>query len=153
MEVADPVERPIVGGLCFAMREVAPDGAGGFLVEPSPTIYDWVQLDDGRQGFHTRPEYERDAVIRVAGTGSACILIHRSVFERIAETNGNTWYSPVFNKSVNATISEDLSFCTRAGALEIPVHVHTGVRTTHMKNVWLDERIFDRLENLPRSDA
>lgn len=153
MEAADPVERPIVGGLCFSMREEAPDGAGGFLVEPSPTIFDWVQLPDGRQGFHARLDYERDAVTRVAGTGSACILIHRSVFEKIAEANGNCWYSPVFNTSVNATISEDLSFCTRAGALDIPIHIHTGVRTTHMKPLWLDERVFDRLERLPRADA
>jgi hypothetical protein len=33
----------------------------------------------------------------------------------------------------------------RATALEIPVHVHTGVRTTHLKHLWLDERIYDRL--------
>ena len=43
---------------------------------------------------------------------------------------------------------EDLSFCMRANALEIPVHVHTGVKTTHLKHLWLDERIYDRLARL-----
>jgi hypothetical protein len=36
-------------------------------------------------------------------------------------------------------LSEDLSLCLRAGALDIPVHVHTGVKTTHQKTLWLAE--------------
>jgi hypothetical protein len=35
--------------------------------------------------------------------------------------------------------SEDLSFCMRAGALDIPVHVHTGVQASHHKPIWLAE--------------
>src|SRR5262249_61075496 len=35
--------------------------------------------------------------------------------------------------------SEDLSMCLRAGALNIPIHVHTGVQTTHQKTLWLAE--------------
>jgi hypothetical protein len=36
-------------------------------------------------------------------------------------------------------ISEDLSFCVRANALSIPIHVHTGIPTTHAKRLWLSE--------------
>jgi hypothetical protein len=36
-------------------------------------------------------------------------------------------------------MSEDLSLCLRAGALGIPVHVHTGVKTSHQKALWLAE--------------
>jgi hypothetical protein len=36
-------------------------------------------------------------------------------------------------------VSEDLSMCMRAGSLDIPVHVHTGVRTTHQKTLWVAE--------------
>ena len=36
-------------------------------------------------------------------------------------------------------IGEDLSFCASRGALGIPVYVHTGVQTTHLKRVWLAE--------------
>jgi hypothetical protein len=36
-------------------------------------------------------------------------------------------------------MGEDLSFCMRAGSLGIPVHVHTGVKTTHLKQLWLSE--------------
>jgi hypothetical protein len=30
--------------------------------------------------------------------------------------------------------------------MSIPVHIDTGVKTTHLKQLWLDERIYDRLE-------
>ena len=148
VEAADPTDRPIMGGLCFAMREVGIDQAGGYLVQPAPTIFDWTKYPNGQQGFTTRTEYEKDTVTLCAGTGSAFLIIHRSVLEQVKAEYGPSWYSPVFNSSLNMTISEDLSFCTRAGALGIPVHIHTGVRTTHLKQVWLDERLYDRLDKL-----
>ena len=144
MEVADPETAPIVGGLCFMQREVGVDGTGGYLVEPAPTLFDW--FDNGeQQGFTVRRDYDRDTLVRVAGTGSAFVLIHKSVFQKIEAEYGPTWYSPIYNHSTGTWISEDLSLCTRATALEIPIHVHTGVRTTHLKHLWLDERIYDRL--------
>jgi hypothetical protein len=152
LEAADPEERPIMGGLCFAMREVGVDNAGGYLVQPTTTIFDWVKLDNGQQGFWTRHDYEKDTVTLCAGTGSAFLIIHRSVFEKIRDEYGSSWYSPVFNHSTQSTISEDLSFCSRAGALGIPIHVHTGVRTTHLKQVWLDERVYDRLERIGHNE-
>jgi hypothetical protein len=36
-------------------------------------------------------------------------------------------------------VSEDLSFCIRAGAMGFPIYVHTGVKMTHMKTLWLSE--------------
>lgn len=148
LAAADPVERPIMGGLCFANREIGIDGIGGYLVQPAPTIFDWVKMENGQQGFYTRVDWERGEVTQCAGTGSAFLIIHRSVFEKIAAEYGNTWYSPVWNKTLNTSISEDLSFCSRAGALSIPVHVHTGVSTSHLKFAWIDERFYDRLARL-----
>ena len=149
MRAANPETAPIVGGLCFMQREVGVDGVGGYLIEPAPTLFDWY--DNGQQqGFTVRRDYERDKMLRVAGTGSAFLLIHKSVFERIEAEYGPTWYSPIYNHSTGTWISEDLSLCTRATALEIPIHVHTGVRTTHLKHLWLDERIYDRLALIER---
>lgn len=141
MEVADPVERPIVGGLCFSQRETHADGMGGWRAQATPTIYDWVQAGD-QQGFAVHWDYERDTVQLCAGTGSACILIHRSVFERIAAKFGPAWYNRVPNASIGEITSEDLSFCMHAGAVGIPVHVHTGVKTNHQKLLWLSEQDF-----------
>jgi hypothetical protein len=138
MEVADPVERPIVGGLCFTQRETAEDGMGGWRTAAAPTIFDWLHLE-GQQGYAIRWDYPLDTVTRCAGTGSACILIHRSVFERMFKQYGAAWYDRAYNPSMKKETSEDLSFCMRALALDIPVHVHTGVKTSHMKKVWLSE--------------
>jgi len=144
MDAADPETAPIMGGLCFMNREVGVDGVGGYLVQPAPTIFDWY--DDGeRRGFTVRRDYERDSVLACAGTGSAFVLIHKSVFQRIESEYGQAWYSPVRNPTTDSWISEDLSMCARANALEIPVHVHTGVKTSHLKHMWLDERLFDRM--------
>lgn len=146
---ADPVERPIVGGLCFMNRELGPDGYGGMLVQPVPTIFDWWKNEVGG-GFEARRDYERDTLLQVAGTGSACILIHRNAFVNLADKYGMSWYSPVQSTIDGMWLSEDLSFCMRAAACEIPVHVHTGVKTTHYKHMWLDERLCDRIERLEK---
>lgn len=148
MAVADPVERPVVGALCFAQRETGPDGLGGWLVQPSPTIFDWTTYDD-HAGYVARQEYSRDTVTQIAGTGSACILIHRSVFERVQERFGMVWYSRIPNPSVGEWTSEDLSFCMRLQECKIPVFLHTGVKTSHKKTIYVDERVYDRLPPPP----
>jgi hypothetical protein len=84
-------------------------------------------------------DYPVNALVDVAATGSACILIHRSVFEAIREEYGDTWYDRVPNPYVGELHGEDISFCLRAGALGFPVHVHTGIRTTHLKHIWLSD--------------
>lgn len=138
MAAADPAERPIVGALCFSQRETDPDGVGGWRTAATPTIFDWATLGE-QSGFAVRWDYPRDTVVKCAGTGSACVLIHRGVFERIEKEIGACWYTRLPNPSTGQLISEDLSLCVRAGALGIPVYVHTGVRTTHAKRVWLTE--------------
>lgn len=148
-EHAHPETAPIVGGLCFMMREVGPDGVGGMLVQPAPTIFDWITDNDkGVAGYTVVRDYPRDQLMQCAATGSAFILIHKSVFQKIEAEYGQAWYSPVRNSTSGQWISEDLAFCMRANALELPVHVHTGIKTTHLKHVWLDERLSDRLDYL-----
>jgi hypothetical protein len=139
LAAADPVSRPIVGALAFTQREEESDGMGGWRCRATPTVFDWAKLDDGQMGFAVRWGYPHDMLTRCAGTGSACILIHRSVFERVEERYGRSWYDRVPNVSMGQVISEDLSFCLRAGTLGIPVHVHTGVKTSHQKTLWLAE--------------
>lgn len=143
LEAADPAERPMVGGLCFSMREDKPDGMGGWRTVPTPTVFDWANID-GQMGYAVRWDYKPNVLTRVAGTGSACLLIHRSVFETVAERHGPVWYDRVPNTSTGQLISEDLSFCLRTQALQIPLFVHTGVRTTHQKPVWVADEDYWR---------
>lgn len=143
LEVADPVERPIVGALCFAQRERHTDGMGGYRCTPASTVFDWVSLESG-MGFLGRAQYPVNTLVRAAGTGAACILIHRSAFEKIRNEHGPIWYDRIKNPTTRDVqrMGEDLSFCLRAGALNIPIFVHTGVKTTHYKNFWLGEQDF-----------
>lgn len=136
---ADPVDRPIVGGLCFAQQEYTGDGLGGYRTRACPTLYQWVQVGDGQEGFTAWHDYPRDQLVPVAGTGSACILIHRGVLEKVADQYGPNWYSRMVNPSTQQLISEDLSFCAKAAAVGFPVHVDTGVKTSHLKPIWLAE--------------
>lgn len=140
---ADPTERPIVGALAFMNRELEPNQTGGFHVMPAPTIFDWQVDHDGHEGFTVRWDYERDTLTRCWGTGSACILIHRSVLVRMRTEYGDTWYDPLRNPSTGELLSEDLSFCGRAAMLDIPVHVDTRAKTTHLKHLWLDETHYE----------
>lgn len=143
VEAADPAERPVMGALTFANREVDNDGMGGRRALAAPVILHWTHVGD-EAGFDTRWDYPRDTVVRCDGVGAACVLIHRSVFERVAERYGPNWYTRTVNPSTGEMISEDLSFCARMMALEIPVHVHTGVPTTHAKWFWLAEEDYWR---------
>lgn len=148
LEVAHPTRAPLVGGLCYMNRELGPDGYGGMIVQPMPTIFQWAEVttDAGTAtGFSTMRDYPRDSLVQVAATGSAFVLIHRSLLEQVEQSYGACWYSPVYNDSAGVWLSEDLSLCARAGALEIPMYVHTGVKTTHHKHLWLDERLYDRI--------
>ncbi len=138
---ADPEKRPVVGALCFAQREIAHDGMSGFIAVPRFTIMDWVDQPDGTQKFMGRTTYPINSLVPCAGTGAACILMHRSVFERIKEEHGPTWYNRI--RGTDGTLlGEDTSFCVRVGALGFPIYVDTAIKTSHLKNIWLQERDF-----------
>jgi GT2 family glycosyltransferase len=143
VDAADPAARPIIGALCFAWRETATDGTSGFRCEPAPTIFDWVEVKDGASGFLGRRDYPINQLVQCAGTGAACILIHRTVLERVHEKY-RTWYERVPNPDLGQLTGEDLSFCLRAGSLGFPIHVHTGIKTTHHKELWVGERDYWR---------
>lgn len=138
VEAADPVERPVVGALCFGLRQVEPDELGGWRTAPFPTIYDWGEDSRGLPGFGVRARYPRDTVTRCAATGAACLLVHRDVAGKLRAEHGDHWFDPVRYQD-GRPLSEDLSFCYRLARADVPLYVHTGVRTTHAKQVWVGE--------------
>jgi hypothetical protein len=82
-------------------------------------------------------------MFQVAGTGTACLLIHKSVFERMRDIQLPTRSKPGFNSAFpwfqetehdGGPVGEDLTFCWRAGLLGIPVYVFTGVQLGHIKD-------------------
>jgi GT2 family glycosyltransferase len=126
---ADPLERPLVGALCYGQ-----DPSGG---DPLPVLYELVE-EAGQPVFARLVSWPEDSCVRVAATGAACLLMHRTALERVAAASGDK-AAPWFRESIlgGALTGEDLTFCLRAGAAGIPVHVHTGVQAGHVKPVML----------------
>jgi hypothetical protein len=142
LEVASAEERPVVGALAFSWKELGPDGMGGYRCAPRPVILDWQTVGE-ESGFMGRSTYPVNSLVQCGATGSATILVHRSVLERMRKEFGDNWYSRTPNPSTGGNLmGEDVSFCVRLGALGIPVYVHTGVRTSHHKDVWVSEADF-----------
>jgi hypothetical protein len=54
---------------------------------------------------------------------------------------GGGWFDRLRGTD-GSLLGEDISFCIRAGAAGFPIHVDTGVRTTHHKHLWLGEGDF-----------
>lgn len=136
---ADPVSRPVVGGLAFACKS---DGAGDFFARryrAQPTIYHMAEVD-GDYGFVPMFDYPADSVLEVDATGAACLLVHRSALQTVRDRYGDTWFDHAPKPSGQGFFGEDLSFCIRLKGAGIPMHVDTGVKTTHDKGgVFLDE--------------
>lgn len=142
VEAADPTERPVVGALCFGLKETSPDGMQGWTTRPFPTLYQWARRPDGETGFLAVDSYPVNTLVKVAGTGAACLLVHRSAAEKV-RAEGDEWFEQTRYPS-GMKVSEDLSFCYRLARAGVPVHVHTGVRTSHHKSIWLGEADFWR---------
>jgi glycosyltransferase involved in cell wall biosynthesis len=146
LEVADPVERPIVGGLAFIEGEYSHDGRGGLGSSLSPTLYDWTWAEpkSGMPGAYKmlpRDRWEPGEVTRVGATGTGFLLTHRTVYEKISrwlvenEAPPHIWFERIPGPD-GERCGEDISFCMRAHQLDMPVYVHTGVTTTHQKTIW-----------------
>ena len=136
MGAAHETERPIIGGLCFANWEVGADGMLGHRTIPRPTIY--ADADGRYRGVEWFPV---NKLVRTAATGSACVLIHRSVLEKVKAKFGEVWYDRITSKH-SVLLGEDVSFCERATACGVPLFVHTGARTNHAKTSWISEMDF-----------
>lgn len=139
VEVADPVERPVVGALCFGLQQVITDEMGGYLTKPFPTVYDWRTNPDGKSGFAIRWDYPQNTVTRVSATGAAFLLIHRGVLEKLRADGGDTWFNRASLPDDPRILGEDMAFFGRLARAGIPAWVHTGVRTTHLKQLWVSE--------------
>lgn len=149
IDAADNGTHPIVGALCFAWRETGSDGMGGFRHVPRPTILDWFEHEDGVKRFTGRITYPPNSMVRCSATGAACMVIHRRVFEKLASSGltasraggAPSWYGRVVGTD-GSLLGEDVSFGVRCMAAGIPTWVHTGIKTTHQKTIYVAEEDF-----------
>jgi hypothetical protein len=127
-----------MGALCFSIQN-------GY--KACPTIY--VPRDDGKVGRVF--EYPRNTLMNGIFTGTGCMLIHRSVFEKMRDAkreDGRVMFPKPYEWFHNTQlgdlpVGEDITFCIRAAALNIPIHVHTGIKCGHEKPFIVDEEMYD----------
>lgn len=164
---ASAKERPVVGGLCFAVRR---DGGvdGDTFAEGRvclPTVYVWREFPD-RAGFQVVEDYPRGELVLASATGAAFLLAHRSALVKVRDAENaraaaasalaghdvvaERWFDRVQHVMhddngrvvFHTTFSEDMSFCIRLAGADVPVYVHTGVKTCHDKG----GRFYDEAE-------
>jgi len=135
LETAHDKERPVVAGLVFAGFGIE----GAPYPKPVPAIF-----QDAPEGFLPLYKYDKDSVFEIDAAGTGCLLIHRSVLEKMRETadaNQGTDWCWFWDGPVDGNwIGEDLLFCRRIRALSFPIYVNTGAILPHQKSYWLDER-------------
>jgi cephalosporin hydroxylase len=118
--------------------EAAYDGMGGWRRTIVPTMYKMGTDSKGAPSFCYYGDYEDDTVTEVAATGGAFILIHRSALEKLRAEHGDHWFDQIYDHAGDI-VGEDIAFCGRLLKAGIIPAVHTGVKTTHHKEVWLAE--------------
>lgn len=144
LAVADSQERPVVGGLAFGYTPTQ-DGmheANGHLRFPFPTIYDLRETDEGEVGFRVRWGYQAAVPQPCDATGAAMLVMHRSVLEAVREKHGDNWFTRTQHPRAKDRWGEDTSFCIRVRTLGLPVFVHAGVRTSHLKPIYVSESTY-----------
>lgn len=121
---------PVVAGLCFAAWP-----SDGPYPRPIPCAYDYT---DG--SFVPIATIEPRGLHQVDGVGTGSLLVHRDVLQSMrddAEPGYENWCwfadGPIGD---GRWLSEDLTFCKRLAARNVPVHVHTGAVFPHHKSHW-----------------
>jgi GT2 family glycosyltransferase len=129
---ADPAERPVVGALCFSQNH---EGRASYS-----TMYDLTEPEPGRLAFARRSQWPENECVPVSATGAACLLMHRDALGKVQASTGDIaapWFRETPIGAPLALMGEDLTFCLRCAAAEIPIYVHTGIKVGHMKTTML----------------
>lgn len=134
INAAHDKERPVVSGLVFA----AFDAHKHLYPKPLPAIF-----QDVPEGFLPLFKYDKNSLFQIDACGTGCVLIHRSVLEKMREmadpNQGPDWCWFWDGPIEGNWISEDLLFSRRIRQLGFPIYVHTGAVLPHQKSYWLSE--------------
>lgn len=136
LEHANPDTVPILGGLAFAQRKGPERGLGARWFDHVPTVYRWVELPHVA-GAVPIANYPKDSLVKVDATGAAFLMIHRTALEGMRGPEPLPWFADTIYKGT--IFGEDITFCRRAIEAGYPVHVHTGIQTSHAKLAYIDE--------------
>ena len=138
LEAADSKERPVMSALIFAAFMENNE------MKPVPAIFEMNE----KYGMQPYYHYPKDSVVEVFSAGTGCLLIHRSVLQKLrdvgSEQYGADWCwfqdGPIQG---NLWLSEDLMFSYRLQQAGIPIHAHTGAVIPHHKGLWISEKHYE----------
>ena len=134
INTAHDKERPVVSGLVFA----AFDAHKHLYPKPLPAIF-----QDVPEGFLPLFKYDKNSVFEIDACGTGCVLIHRSVLEKMREmadpNQGPDWCWFWDGPIEGNWISEDLLFSRRIRQLGFSIYVNTGAVLPHQKSYWLSQ--------------
>ena len=135
---ADAEDRPIISGLYFAVNDT-----GELYPLPMPVIY----MRNAEHSFHVITHYPENTVIQIDGAGAGFMLVHRSVFEKIAKNAGpeyldRCWFRDYPLRDGDGWFGEDLYFCNKANEAGFSMFCHTGAVSPHIKSYAVTEAHF-----------
>lgn len=130
LAIADPVARPVVGGVYLA------DGGWPLAFKRSENFYHPMEIPETGLDLGV-PE----RVFPVDGLGAGCLLVHFSVLAAIHRKWPRQYrFTPCFAEVElpnGQVLGEDLSFCWRVTELGLPVYGILGLGLGHVKTrVW-----------------
>lgn len=136
VNLADRRTAPAISGLYFAAN-FSEDQE----LQPVPLIF----VNDPELGIQPYFDYPHNKVVEIYAAGTGCLMIHRSVLERLRELGeeayGRDWAwfmdGPIGG---NKWLSEDLVFCDRINQAGFKMFAHTGAVLPHHKSIWLVEK-------------
>jgi hypothetical protein len=132
----DAKERPMVTGVYFTT-----DTPEEPLMVPMPTVFDFVDNEDGGFGLKRVHPLPENKLIQIGAAGMGFILMHRSVVERIRAVLPD---AQLFMEMGRGTkfIGEDIYFFALCEKAEVPLFCHTGATAPHMKRFSFDEHYY-----------
>jgi hypothetical protein len=134
LDAADPVERPIISGLYFGYVKTNLDSGGLAPV--------WMKKHG--DGYRTLIDSDvkalNDTLVEIDSAGMGFMLIHRSVFETMAEMPNFKWTQWFgrqileHDRGIMGRYGEDIAFCRRAQQCGFKIYGHTGIVIDHIKS-------------------
>lgn len=129
-------DQHIVGGYCMSVWQMI--GTAELFTAPTLFVWDDDAKDQRRMTDDeiTQRIAKDGSLVQVDATGAGFLLIHRKVFEDIADMDGNdneifTWFED--RELERNPFSEDITFCMRAIECGYSINVDTDVRIYHRK--------------------
>lgn len=139
----EEIDADIIGALCY--RRSAPHQPTMFMRE-GPTSGGYNYLEDWEPG-----------IIEVDATGMAFVIIHKRVFERIADTPMPSYdtrmhLGPAGFFTWEGVIGEDLRFCQNAKDVDCRIFVDTRIEVGHISEIEIRRKHY-LIEALTRDPA